>query len=106
MLPSNIFLSLIEYKIDWFSNFSHSFGANFLGSKDPTPPAIITLGVEKVFPAFVFTNQISFSFLTSSTLSLRCIGILKALIWFIKLFVNSSPVHSGTAGISYIGLSG
>ena len=47
------------------------FNVNFLGSKDPTPPAIITLGVLKEVPLFVLTNQDSFSFLTSSTLSFK-----------------------------------
>ena len=69
VLPSNIFLSLIEYKIVLFSNCSHSFGENFLGSKDPTPPAIITFGVSNSVPLLVFTFHFSLSFFNSSTLS-------------------------------------
>ena len=49
VFPLKIDLSLTEYKIELFSNFSHSFGENFLGSKDPTPPAIIIFGVKNSF---------------------------------------------------------
>jgi len=54
-----------------FSNFSHSFGANFLGSNEPTPPAIIILGVINSVPLFVLTSHSSFVYLTSSTLSYK-----------------------------------
>ena len=55
--------------MDFSSYFSHSLGANFLGSKDPTPPAMITFGVKNFLPLFVFTSHSLFIFLTSSTLS-------------------------------------
>ena len=41
VLSLKIVLSFIEYNNEDPSNFSHSFTGNFLGSKDPTPPAII-----------------------------------------------------------------
>ena len=100
VLPSNIFLSLIEYKIVLFSNCSHSLGENFLGSKDPTPPAIITFGVSNSVPLLVFTFHFSLSFFNSSTLSPKWNLILKGFNCSKRLLVNSSPVHSGIAGIS------
>ena len=77
-----------------------SFNVNFLGSKDPTPPAIIILGAVKLLLLLVFTNQLSLSCFTSSTLSFKKNSVLKGLICSISLVVNSSPVHSGIAGIS------
>jgi len=68
-LPLKIFLSFIEYKIDLFSNFSCPSTENFLGSNDPTPPAIMTFGVVNEVPLFVLTIHLSPSFFTSSTLS-------------------------------------
>ena len=56
-LSLNIVLSLIEYNISFPSNFSHSFTKNFLGSKEPTPPAIIIFGALNSFPLFVLINQ-------------------------------------------------
>ena len=50
---------------------SASFKEIFLGSKEPTPPAIIILGAEKIFPLFVFTIQVLFSCFISSTLCPR-----------------------------------
>jgi len=54
-------LSLIEYNISFPSNFSHSFTKNFLGSKDPTPPAIIILGEIKILFLLVTIFQLFFS---------------------------------------------
>ena len=48
-----------------FSNFSHSLGENFLGSNEPTPPAIIIFGVINCVPLLVFTSQFSLFFFTS-----------------------------------------
>ena len=50
------------------SNFSHSFIGNFLGSKDPTPPAITILATSNSLLPLVFTCQRSLTFLSSSTL--------------------------------------
>ena len=36
-------------KTDLFSNFSSSFKGNLRGSNELTPPAIIILGVEKLY---------------------------------------------------------
>ena len=50
--------------------FQLSFTDNFLGSKEPTPPAIIILGAVNSLLLFVLTIQLSLSCFTSSTLSL------------------------------------
>ena len=57
-LSLNIVLSLIEYNISFPSNFSHPFTENFLGSKEPTPPAMIMFGVLNSFPLIVLINQL------------------------------------------------
>ena len=62
------------------SNFSASLLISFLGSKDPTPPAIIIFGAENSLLLFVLTIQFSLSCLTSSTLSLKKNSVLKGLI--------------------------
>ena len=62
---------IFKGKIVLFSNFSHSLGENFLGSKDPTPPAIITFGVSNTVPLLVFTFHLLLSCFNSSTLSLK-----------------------------------
>ena len=64
-LPLKMVLSFIEYKTDFPSNFSQFLVGNFLGSKDPTPPAIIILVVKNSLPLEVFTNHLSFSFFIS-----------------------------------------
>ena len=51
------------------------------------------------FP-LVLTCQRFSTFFSSSTLSFKWNLILNGLICWRRLFVNSSPVHSGTAGIS------
>ena len=61
-LSLKMFLSLIEYKTAFSSNFSQFFVGNFLGSKEPTPPAITIFGVINSFPFSVFTIH-SFVFL-------------------------------------------
>ena len=99
-LSLKIVLSLIEYRTVFPSNLSALFVGNFLGSNDPTPPAITIFGVKNSFPFNVLTLQFSFSFLISWTLSLKWKLILNGFICSIKLFVSSSPVHSGIAGIS------
>ena len=43
------------------SNFSVSFKFNFLGSKDPTPAAIIMFGVKNFLLALVLITQFSLS---------------------------------------------
>ena len=58
VLSLKILLSLTEYKISFSSNFSHSFTKNFLGSKEPTPPAIIIFGALNSFPFLVLINQL------------------------------------------------
>ena len=68
VLPLNMPLSFTEYNISFPSNFSISFTENLLGSKDPTPPAIIIFGALNSFPLLVLTNHLSLFFLTSSTL--------------------------------------
>ena len=52
---------------------------------------IITFGVEKVFPLFVLTIQLSSSFLTSSTLSFKWNLISKGFNWLIKLLIFDEP---------------
>ena len=47
------------------------FGGNFLGSKEPTPPAIIIFGALNFFPLLVLINQVFLSFLISSTRSFK-----------------------------------
>ena len=71
VLSLKMFLSLTEYKISFSSNFSHSFTKNFLGSKEPTPPAIIMLDTLNSYPFIVLINQLLLFFLISSTLSLK-----------------------------------
>ena len=44
------------------SYFSASLTDNFLGSKDPTPPAIIIFGELKILFLLVFTIQLSPSY--------------------------------------------
>ena len=83
-----------------FSNFSAFLIKNFLGSNDPTPPAIIIFGVIKVFSLFVTTFQTSFSLEISWTLSFKWKFALNGFNCSIKFFVKLSPVHSGIAGIS------
>ena len=99
-LSLKIVLSFIEYKTDFPSYFSALLVGNFLGSKEPTPPAITILGVSNSFPFNVLTNHLLFSFFNSWTLSLKWKLKLNGFICSIKLFVSSSPVHLGTAGIS------
>ena len=72
-LPTNVqyYEIDVDENIDLFSYFSHSLGLNFLGSNDPTPPAITIFGVLNSVPLFVFTSQFSLFFFTSSTLSLK-----------------------------------
>jgi len=48
-----------------FSNFSASLTENFLGSKDPTPAAIIILGAKKIFLPLVVILQLLPSFVIS-----------------------------------------
>ena len=53
----NLFLSAIRIKIFFPSYFSASLTDNFLGSKDPTPPAIIIFGELKIlFYLFLQSN--------------------------------------------------
>ena len=99
-LSLKIVLSFIEYNTEVPSNFSALLVGNFLGSKEPTPPAIIIFGVSNSFPFNVLTIHLSFSFFNSWTLSFKWKSKLKGLICLIRLFVSSSPVHSGIAGIS------
>ena len=64
-LSLKILLSFIEYKTVFSSNFSQFFVGNFLGSKEPTPPAITIFGVKNSFPFNVFTTHLFFSFFIS-----------------------------------------
>ena len=73
---------------------------NFLGSKDPTPPAIIIFGAIKVLFLFVTIFQLFFSLEISWTLSFKWKFVLIGLICFNKLSDRLAPVHSGIAGIS------
>ena len=77
VLFSKIFLFLIEYNILSPSNFSHPFTENFLGSKDPTPPAITILATSNSLRLLVFTCHRFLIFLSSSTLWFKWKLILK-----------------------------
>ena len=96
----------IEYATPLSSNLSTFSIGGFLGSKDPTPPAIKMLGVKNVCPNEVLASQLSPTFFNVSILWFRCIGVLKGSICFVKLSTRDWPVHTGSPGISYIGLSG
>ena len=70
------------------SNFSAPFTENFLGSNEPTPPAIIMLGERKVFFLLVIIFQFSLSLFTSSTLSFKWKFVLKAFDFLSKTYKN------------------
>ena len=54
-----IFLSGTEYETPLFSNLLTFSKGGFLGSNDPTPPAINIFGVINSFPREVVTNHVS-----------------------------------------------
>ena len=86
------------------SYFSISFVGNFLGSKEPTPAAIIILDASNSVPLFVLINHFFSTFLSSSTLSFKWKFVLNAFICSIKFLVNSSILLLAFAFL-FVGLS-
>ena len=77
------------------------------GVKLPAPAAMMTALHSNVVPADVPTTKSrSPRFSSVSTVWSKCMTASNGSICFSRLSVSSCPVHSGTAGMSKIGLSG